>query len=68
VHKWFTERVNRMQKGGQEMDRKKVAFFLDEEIIKELDRIKQIKFYDKSYAELYRYLMKLGLDAAKERS
>lgn len=49
-------------------DRKKIAFFVDEEMMKEFDRIKQVKFYDKSYAELYRYIMKRGLEAVKERA
>lgn len=53
---------------ADDTNRKKIAFYLGEDAVKELDRIKQVKFYDKSYAELYRYIVGLGITAAKERA
>lgn len=49
------------------MDGKRIVFWLDAETLKDVDRIKQVTFFDRSYAVLYRYLIKLGLERAKER-
>lgn len=36
------------------------------EVKSEIDAVKQRKFYDKPYAELYRQIIRLGLDKMKE--
>lgn len=36
------------------------------EVKKEIDVVKQKEFYDKPYAELYRKIIRLGLDKMKE--
>ena len=46
--------------------RRMIAVSFDEEDAKDIDRLKQIRFYNKHYSDLYRYLIKLGLQKAKE--
>ena len=36
------------------------------ELVKELDKVKKSLFYNKSHAEMYRYLIRCGLDRAGE--
>lgn len=36
------------------------------EVKSEIDAVKQREFYDKPYAELYRQIIRLGLDKMKE--
>jgi len=46
------------------MERLMVSIPID--VKNEIDTIKQQKFYDKPYAELYRYIIRLGLAKMKE--
>jgi len=46
--------------------RKRVSFYLEPEDIPMLDRIKQVQFYDKSYAELLRVLVRKGIDVMQK--
>lgn len=48
-------------------DKKRVSFYLEQEELNSIDRLKQVMFYDKSYAELFRHLIRLGLEKAKEK-
>lgn len=48
-------------------EKKRVTFYLDATERRELDRIKQTEFYDRSYSEMYRHLIRLGLEKAAER-
>lgn len=43
---------------------KRLMLTIPEELKQEVDKVKQQEFYDKSYAELYRYIIRLGLDKA----
>lgn len=38
------------------------------ELVKELDKVKKSLFYNKSHAEMYRYLIRCGLDRADSLS
>lgn len=51
---------------ADERKRKVIALYVDEDEAKEIDRLKQLRFYDKHYSDLYRYLIRLGLQKAKE--
>lgn len=42
---------------------KKISFRADEQFAGRIDKLKKEKFYDKSYAELYRYVIEAGLTA-----
>ena len=44
----------------------KLILFIPNDVRKEIDAVKRQKFYDKSYAELYRYIIRLGLTKIKE--
>lgn len=48
------------------MDKKKIAFFMKVEDLRELGRIKQDKFYDKTWSELYREVFMRGIQALRE--
>ena len=50
---------------GTEM--KRVMVSITPELEKGLDRLKREQFYDKPYAEVYRYVFSLGLKAAQEK-
>lgn len=45
----------------------RVSFTLDDETQEKLDRLKQVKFYDKSYSEMYRWLVARGLELAMNK-
>ena len=45
-------------------DMKRVMLSISPDLEQELDVIKKEQFYNKSYAELYRYVLALGLKAA----
>lgn len=50
------------------MDKSTRAIFsLRPEWRTDLDRLKQEQFYDVSYAEMYRQLLRLGIEAAKKQ-
>lgn len=46
--------------------RKLIAIYVDDEETKDIEHLKQLLFYNKPYSELYRYLIRLGLQKAKE--
>ena len=48
-------------------DKKRMSFYISREDLSMLDRVKQLKFYDKPYAELLRYLLRRGLEVEMER-
>ena len=47
---------------------KRVVFYVDESIKKDIDALKQSEFYDKPYSYLYRHLIAEGLRAKKGQS
>ena len=51
---------------AEDKKRKVIAVYIDDEDMKEIDHLKQLRFYDKPYTELYRYLIRMGLQKAKE--
>ena len=44
---------------------KRAVFYVDEDMKSDIDAIKKSKFYDKSYSDLYRYLISEGIKAQK---
>ena len=44
---------------------KRIVFYVDENIRKDVDALKQKEFYDKPYSYLYRHLLVEGLKAKK---
>lgn len=46
--------------------RKLIAIYVDDDDNKDIEHLKQLQFYNKPYSELYRYLIRLGLQKAKE--
>ena len=48
------------------VDEKKIAFRITDEQAAEIDRVKQVRFYNKSYADLYRYLIDVALETLKK--
>lgn len=46
---------------------KRVMVSITPELEKGLDNLKREKFYDKPYAEVYRYVFSLGLKAEQEK-
>lgn len=51
------------------MEKKKLRFSLTvpEEIAKETEKLKKERFYDKSYAEMYRNLIEIGLKEMEKK-
>lgn len=46
----------------------KIVFMLDDETKAEVAEVKRNLFYDKNWADTYRFLIKLGLQESKRRS
>lgn len=46
--------------------RKLIAIYIDDEEMKDIEHLKQLMFYNKPYTELYKYLIRLGLQKSKE--
>lgn len=44
-------------------DMKRMMLSLPKELVDEADQVKHRRFYDKPYSEMYRYLIRRGLDA-----
>lgn len=44
---------------------KRAVFYLDEEMKRDIDALKQSEFYDKTYSDLYRHLISEGIKAKK---
>lgn|GEM_PF-1783500 len=47
---------------------KRVMLTIAPEMTERIEMLKQGPFYNKSYSELYRHLLTLGLEAEKDRS
>ncbi len=45
---------------------KRLMVSIPTDVKSEIDAVKQQDFYDKSYAELYRYIIRLGLTKMRE--
>lgn len=45
---------------------KRISITISEEDLREIDRIKQIKFYNQSYADLFRYLIHRAIEKEKD--
>ena len=45
---------------------KRVMVTIPPEVEKEIDNLKQKKFYDKSYSEMYRRILQVGITQIKE--
>ena len=58
-----------MAEGESFVEKKKLRFTLTvpEEMAKETEKLKKEKFYDKSYAEMYRNLIELGLKEVEKK-
>lgn len=47
---------------------KKIVFMLDDETKADVAEVKRTLFYDKSWADTYRHLVRLGLQESKRRA
>lgn len=58
-----------MAEGESFVEKKKLRFSLTvpEEIAKETEKLKKERFYDKSYAEMYRNLIEIGLKEMEKK-
>ncbi len=48
-----------------ELSMKRVILSIPAEVASEIEQIKRERFYDKPYAEIYRQMIRLGLDSLK---
>lgn len=48
--------------------RERLMVSIPAEVKREIDAVKQREFYDKSYAELYRQIIRLGLDKMRHEA
>ena len=48
------------------MEKAKLSVMLDDDMYEELKKLKQEKFFDKSWAELLRYLIDTGIASIKK--
>lgn len=60
IVKWFTEPLERSKMT------KRTTITVNEEIFKEVQKLKK-KHFDKSYSEIYRMLLKAGVESVKEQ-
>lgn len=51
-----------------EMKKRCLTLTLPDDIAADIADIKRVKFTDKSYSEMYRYLIRLGLDSLKSET
>ena len=49
----------------EEAMQKRAVFYVDEDMKSDIDAIKKDEFYDKSYSDLYRYLISEAIKARK---
>ena len=63
--KWYTNDINETQKcmkGGAKVSNGKVTFKIDSSLEKAIEELKRERYYNKSYAELYRDLFSVALE------
>lgn len=56
------------QKGGVNLEAKRMSVTILPEWEKDLDKLKQEKFYDKPRSEMIRFLIELGLEKSKKQN
>lgn len=51
-----------------EKNSKRIMVSIPNEVSEQINVVKKADFYDRSYAELYRYILSLGLEKLQEKS
>lgn len=70
VHRWFTtlgEPNTSEKEDNMDAEVKRITLTLDNEMLESLSKLKQEKFFDKPHAEMYRFLIQLGIEAANKK-
>lgn len=53
-------------KGGAKVSSNRVTVIVDDELRSAINELKRQRYYDKSYAEMYRDLLNIALDAIEK--
>ena len=55
-----------LTKGGEcDMATKRAVFYIDESVQEQIDQLKKDVFYNKSYSDMYRYLLTKGIEVTR---
>ena len=63
--KWYTFDIKKETKGGAEVSSNRVTIIINDEMKSAINELKRKRYYDKSYAEMYRDLLDIALDAVE---